>query len=232
VAPPRRAAPAAGPLVPGRATLVLERGEGRDGARFQLGKEQVAAGRSHGAVIFPEDPCLAPHHATFFYRAGALHLRDEGAPGGTYLRLRGTSVPVRPGDLFALGDRLLRFAGPLPASPPGPPDGTRRLGAPRPPTPTVVIEEVLEGGIIGRVFVRGGGSVTIGRSGCSVNLGDDPYLSAAHAELVVDSAGAARLKDLGSSNGTYVRVTPRAERELHDGDWLRLGREVLRVEVE
>jgi pSer/pThr/pTyr-binding forkhead associated (FHA) protein len=231
VAPPPRAAPVAGPLIPGRATLVLERGEGRDGASFQLNREVVGAGRTQGVVIFPDDPCLAPLHATFFYREGSLHLRDEGAPGGTYLRLRGPSVPLRPGDLFAVGGRLLRFAGPLPQPAPGLPDGTRRLGAPRPPSPTVVIEEVLEGGVTGRVFVRGGGSVTIGRSGCAVNLGDDPDLSQAHAELVVDSAGNARLKDLGSSGGTFIRVPPRAERELHDGDWVRLGREVLRVEV-
>jgi pSer/pThr/pTyr-binding forkhead associated (FHA) protein len=229
--PPPRAAPVTGPLVPGRATLILERGEGLDGASFQLNRDVVGAGRTQGAVIFPDDPCLAPLHATFFYRAGTLHLRDEGAPGGTYLRLRGPSVPLRPGDLFAVGDRLLRFAGSLPAPAPGPPDGTRRLGAPRPPSPTIVIEELLEGGVTARVFVRGGGSVTIGRSGCAVNLGDDPYLSQAHAELVVDSAGGARLKDLGSANGTFIRVPPHAERELHDGDWLRFGREVLRVAV-
>jgi pSer/pThr/pTyr-binding forkhead associated (FHA) protein len=209
---------------------VLERGEGPDGATFRLDREVVGAGRTQGAVLFPDDPCLGPLHATFTYRAGLLHLRDEGAPGGTYLRLRGPSVALRPGDLFAVGDRLLRFAGALPPPPPGPPDGTRRLGAPRPPTPTLVIEELLEGGLTGRVFVRGGGSVTIGRSGCAVNLGDDPFLSQAHAELIVDSAGSARLKDLGSSNGTFVRLPSRAERELHDGDWLRLGREVLRVE--
>jgi hypothetical protein len=221
----------AGPVTPGRASLVLERGEGLEGVTFQLGREVVGAGRTQGGVIFPDDPCLAPLHVTFFYRAGGLHLRDEGAPGGTYLRLRGPSVPLRAGDLFAVGDRLLRFAGALPAPPPGPPDGTRRLGAPRPPTPTIVIEEVLEGGVAGRVFVRGGGSITIGRSGCAVNLGDDTYLSQAHAEVVVDSSGGARLKDLGSSSGTFVRVPPHGERELHDGDWLRLGREVLRVEI-
>jgi pSer/pThr/pTyr-binding forkhead associated (FHA) protein len=230
-APPLRSGPAAGPLRPGRATLILEHGAGLDGASFQLDREVQGAGRTEGAVVFPDDPCLAPLHATFFYREGSLHLRDEGAPGGTYLRLRGPSVPLRPGDLFALGDRLLRFAGSLPQPAPGAPDGTRRLGAPRPPSPTVVIEELLEGGATGRVFVRGGGSVTIGRSGCAVNLGDDPELSQAHAELVVDSAGGARLKDLGSAHGTFIRVPPHAERELHDGDWLRLGREVLRVEV-
>jgi len=208
-----------------------ERGAGLDVASFQLDREVTGAGRTEGTILFPDDPCLAPRHATFLYREGSLHLRDEGAPGGTYLRLRGPSVPLRPGDLFAVGVRLLRYAGSLPQPAPGPPDGTRRLGAPRPPSPTVVIEELLEGGVTGRVFVRGGGSITIGRSGCAVNLGDDPELSQAHAELVVDSAGGARLKDLGSAHGTFIRIPPHAERELHDGDWLRLGREVLRVEI-
>lgn len=230
--PPVRSATAFfGPLAPGRAKLVLERGEGMDGATFRLNAERVTAGRSQGQVIFPGDPCLAPLHATFFYRDGALHVRDEGSPGGLYLRLRGPSVPLRPGDLFVVGDRLLRYAGPLLAAPPGPPDGTRRLGAPRPGSAAVVLEEWLEGGVGGRVFVRGGPSITIGRAGCAVNLGDDPYLSQAHAELVLQADGGAKLRDLGSSNGTYVRVPPHAERELHDGDGLRMGREVLRVAI-
>ncbi len=218
-----------GALPPGRGQLVLERGEGPEGTTFRLGADEIQAGRSHGAVLFPADPCLAPHHATFFYREGALHVRDEGAPGGLYLRLRGPSVPLRPGDLFVVGDRLLRYAGPLPAPPPGPPDGTRRLGAPRPGAAAAVVEEWLEGGVGGRVFVRPGPSVTIGRAGCALNLGDDPCLSQVHAELVLEGEGGARLRDLGSTNGTFVRIPPHAERELHDGDGLRMGREVLRV---
>ncbi|MFO0581904.1 MAG: FHA domain-containing protein [Anaeromyxobacter sp.] len=220
-----------GALTPGRAKLVLERGSGNEGSTFRLNAESVEAGRTKGAVIFPDDPCLAPHHATFFYREGNLHVRDEGAPGGLYLRLRGLSVPIRPGDHFVVGDRLLRYAGPLPPSPPGPPDGTRRLGAPRPTGNAVVIEEWMEGGAAGRVYVRGGPSVTIGRAGCAVNLGDDPFLSQAHAEVLVEPDGNARLRDLSSSNGTFVRVPPHGERELRDGDCVRLGREVLRVAV-
>jgi len=220
-----------GALAPGRAKLVLERGAGFEGATFRLNAESVEAGRAKGAVVFPDDPCLAAHHATFFYRNGALHVRDEGAIGGIFLRLRGLSVPLKAGDMFVVGDRLLRFAGLLPPAPPPPPDGTVRLGAPRPAGPSAVIEEWLEGAVAGPVFVRAGPSITIGRTGCAVNLGDDTFLSQAHAELLLEPDGSVRLRDLGSSNGTFVKVPPHAERELRDGDCVRMGREVLRVAV-
>jgi hypothetical protein len=218
-----------GAVQPGRMRLVLERGTGTEGATFKLTGESTGAGRAAGAVSFPDDPCLAALHATFLYRNGGLHVRDEGAPGGIYLRLRGLSVPLRPGDTFVVGDRLLRYAGPLAPPLPATPDGTRRLGSPRPPAEAVAIEERLEGAGGGRVHVRAGPSITIGRAGCAVNLGDDPHLSQAHAEVLVEADGRVRLRDLGSSNGTFVRVPSHAERELRDGDYLRVGREVLRV---
>jgi hypothetical protein len=219
------------PLAPGRVRLVLEGAPALAPAAFPLDADAVEAGRSRGALRFPDDPALASHHATFLFRAGVLLVRDEGAPGGTFVRLRGQSTPLRPGDHFVAGDRLLRFAGPLPPAPQPAPDGTRRLGAPRPLGVAIVLEERLEGGASGRVFVRGGPSVTIGRAGCAVNLGDDAFLSQAHAEIVVDAGGGARLRDLGSSRGTYVRIAPHGERELRDGDTVRLGRQVLRVAV-
>jgi pSer/pThr/pTyr-binding forkhead associated (FHA) protein len=230
-APGRSATQVFGALSPGRAKLVLEGGDAYEGATFRLNADAVEAGRTRGAVLFPDDACLAPHHATFFYRDGVLHVRDVGAPGGLYLRLRGLSVPLRAGDHFVIGGRLLRYAGQLPAPPPQPPDGTRRLGAPRPPPPAIVVEEWLEGGAGGRVFVRSGPSVRIGRAGCAVNLGDDPLLSQAHAEIVLEQDGGARLRDLGSSNGTYVKIPRHAERELRDGDFVRMGHEVLRVAI-
>jgi pSer/pThr/pTyr-binding forkhead associated (FHA) protein len=91
------------------------------------------------------------------------------------------------------------------------------------------VEEILVGGAAGRVWVRGGPSVTLGRAGCAIDLGDDPYLSLAHAEIVVEPDGTARLRDLGSSNGTFVRLPAHAERELREGDVIRMGSEVLRV---
>jgi pSer/pThr/pTyr-binding forkhead associated (FHA) protein len=219
-------------VAPRRARHVLVGAGAPPGATFALDADSVEAGRSHGAIRFPDDPCLAPHHATFFRRGGALHVRDEGAPGGIHLGLRGLSVPLRPGDPFVVGSRLLRYAGPLPAPAAPPADGTRRLGAPRPAAPAIVVEECLEGGAAGRVFVRSGPSVTIGRTGCGVSLGDDPQLGQPHAEIAVDHDGTARLRDLGSSGGTYVKLPAHAERALRDGDLVRMGRQVLRVAIE
>ena len=209
--------------------LVLERGDGKEGSRLQFIASETTIGSADASLPFPEDPWLAPLHATFSLRDGRLFVRDEGSTGGTYLRLRGLSVPIRPGDAFALGDRLLRFGGPLPAPSPPAPDGTRRLGSPRPAALAVLLEERLAGGVSGRVWLRSGPSVTLGRAGCAVNLGDDPFLSQAHAEVLLEGDGTARLRDLGSANGTFVRIPARAERELRDGDLVRVGRQVLRV---
>jgi pSer/pThr/pTyr-binding forkhead associated (FHA) protein len=221
--------PLGGPAAP--CQIRVERGDGREGSVFPVGAGETAVGRSEGALTFASDPSLAPRHASFFLREGRMVVRDEGSPGGTFLRLRGLTVPLRPGDAFAVGDRLLRFGGPLPASAPPAPDGTRRLGSPRPTGQAVLIEERLAGGITGRVWLRSGPSVTLGRAGCAVNLGDDPFLSQAHAEVVLEGDGTARLRDLGSANGTFVRIPPRSERELSDGDLVRVGRQVLRVLV-
>jgi pSer/pThr/pTyr-binding forkhead associated (FHA) protein len=209
----------------------VERGDALEGAAFPVGSDEVSVGSRDAVMAFPTDPCLARLHATFFVRGGRMHVRDEGSSGGTFLRLRGLTVPLRPGDAFAVGDRLLRFGGLLPAGAPPAPDGTRRLGSPRPLGHAVLLEERLAGGIAGRVWLRSGPSISLGRAGCSVNLGDDPFLSQAHAEVVIEGDGTARLRDLGSANGTFLRLPPRSERELRDGDLVRVGRQVLRVSV-
>lgn len=228
----RSVAPSAGVRpVPG-ATLTLERGAGVRGATFRLEPGAAPAGRGPGPLSFPGDPSLAPHHATFLWRDGALRLLDQGSPGGSYLRLRGDeSARLAPGDAFVIGERVLRYAGPLPAPAAPPPDGTRRLGAPRPTPPTVVLEELLEGGAPGRVHVRGGPVLVIGRGGAGVSLGDDPSVAPAHAELRLDPDGSVRLRDLGSATGTFVRLPTRGEQPLRDGDVVRIGREVLRVSL-
>ncbi|MFY3744252.1 FHA domain-containing protein [Anaeromyxobacter sp. Red801] len=222
-------APAAPPLAPGRVELVPEPGPGPARAPFRLARPSTVAGRSEGALRLADDPSIGDRHATFLFRDGALLVRDEGAPGGVLVRLRGHPASLRPGDPFAVGGRLLRYAGPLPPPPLPSADGTRRIGSPRPAPPAVAVEELLEGGAPGRTWVRSGPSITVGRAGAAVSLGDDPSIAPAHAELRIEADGTARLRDLGSATGTFARVPPHGERELREGDAVRLGRTVLRV---
>ncbi|MEA2699547.1 MAG: hypothetical protein QOI66_3818, partial [Myxococcales bacterium] len=56
----------------GRAKLVVIKGEGVDGITYQLNGTEHIAGRTEGAILFPDDPLLSPRHANFLYREGRL----------------------------------------------------------------------------------------------------------------------------------------------------------------
>jgi pSer/pThr/pTyr-binding forkhead associated (FHA) protein len=52
---------------------------------------------------------------------------------------------------------------------------------------------------------------------------DDPGISRRHAEVLLHADGRASVRDLGSTNGTFVDEQTVREIELHDGDTLRVG---------
>ena len=52
---------------PGKARLILIRGEGMDGLSYHLKPDQHIVGRS-GQLECPEDPFISPKHANFYYR--------------------------------------------------------------------------------------------------------------------------------------------------------------------
>jgi pSer/pThr/pTyr-binding forkhead associated (FHA) protein len=207
-----------------RGKLILIRGIAGEGRQFPLTGGSMAAGKT-GAVSFPEDPYIGALHATFFYRGDDLVIKDEGAGNGVYVRLKEGQV-LRPGDMFSIGEHLLRYAG-ISAAPAVP---AARHGSPRTSDRLQVIEEILEGGGTGRVCKRPGPSITIGRVGCDLSFPSDGFISARHAELSL-AGETPFLRDLGSANGTFVRILPRTDRVLKHGDYLLLGRELLRVEI-
>lgn len=207
-----------------RGKLILIRGISGEGRQFQLGSAPSSVGRS-GAIAFPEDPYIGQLHGTFSFRGDELIVKDEGAGNGIYVRLREPQA-IRPGDMFSIGEHLLRYNG-ISAAPPVP---VARHGSPRTSDRLQVIEEMLEGGTVGRVCKRAGPTVTIGRVGCDLSFSADGFISAKHAELTV-SGETAFLRDLDSANGTFLRVQPHADKVLKHGDYLLLGRELLRVEV-
>jgi pSer/pThr/pTyr-binding forkhead associated (FHA) protein len=211
--------------VPGKAKLILIRGEGVEGLSYQLNAEQHVVGRN-GQLVFPDDPFVSPRHANLFYRSGKLVVRDEGSQNGVFWRVRG-SIDVFPGDHFLAGEQLFRVEGPPKANDGPAPDGTYFYSSPKHQTHFRIVQ-LLHGGGEGMAVCARGQTLQIGREGGDLNFPGDLYMSASHCKLE-ESAGKLTLTDLNSRNGTYVRL--KAERELAHGDYLFIGRKLLRVEI-
>lgn len=210
---------------PAKAKLILIRGEGMDGLSFHLKAEQHIVGRN-GQLVFPDDPFVSPRHANFFYRDGKLVVRDEGSLNGVYIRVRGT-VEIAPGDTFLAGEQLFRLEATPRATDGQDPDGTYFYSSPKHPSPFRLVQ-VLQGGAMGMTVCARGGSLQIGREGGDLNFPVDLYMSSSHCRLE-EQGGKFFLTDLNSRNGTYVRI--KNERELTHGDYLFIGRKLLRVEL-
>jgi pSer/pThr/pTyr-binding forkhead associated (FHA) protein len=210
---------------PGKAKLILIRGEGVEGLSYQLNAEQHIVGRN-GQLVFPDDPFVSPKHANLFYRNGRLVVRDEGSLNGVFLRVRGT-VEVQIGDQFLAGEQLFRIDSTPKASDGPASDGTYFYSSPKHQSPFRVTQ-ILQGGAPGMTVCARSSGLQIGREGGDLNFPSDLYMSASHCKLE-DAGGKITLTDLNSRNGTYIRL--KAERELAHGDYLFIGRKLLRVEI-
>jgi pSer/pThr/pTyr-binding forkhead associated (FHA) protein len=187
-------------------------------------------GRSKGAILFPDDVFVSRHHGTFLLREGRLFVRDEGSVSGIFVSVLGGEA-IQAGGHFAAGQHLFRFAGPLASPAPSPPGGPATYGAPmRPGQQLYALEEVLVGGRPSRAVVTPGPNLTIGQHRCDLSYPGDETLAPQHCELSPNGRGAT-LRDLSGGLGTYVRLSPGVERPLTAGDRLRIGQQLIHVEV-
>jgi pSer/pThr/pTyr-binding forkhead associated (FHA) protein len=220
-------------LEPGKAKLVVIKGEGYtsdagDETVYLLGGRQHPAGRTQGQILFDRDSWVSPTHANFSYRDdGRLIVKDEGSLNGVYLRVR-QPVEMQVGDLLLAGEQVFRLdatprAGDQPEA-----DGTFFYSSPKRPSP-FRLTQILRGGTTGMLICARETSVTVGRDGCDMNFPNDPYMSGRHCKVEIGANGKFTLTDLGSKNGTYIRI--RGERELAHGDYVFIGRELLRVDI-
>jgi pSer/pThr/pTyr-binding forkhead associated (FHA) protein len=210
---------------PSRARLILIRGEGMDGLSYHLKADEHVVGRQ-GQVEFPDDPFVSPRHANFFYRDNRLVVRDEGSLNGVFFRVRG-SVEIVPGDMFLVGEQVFRLDPTPKASDGADGDGTFFYSSPKYPS-AFRLNQILEGGAIGMTVCTRGNTIQIGREDGDINFPADVYMSARHA-TVEEREGKYLLTDLDSRNGTYLRL--KAERVLSHGDYVFIGRRLLRVEM-
>jgi pSer/pThr/pTyr-binding forkhead associated (FHA) protein len=208
-----------------RAKLTLIRGDGDDGVSFTLAGQDHLAGRGDCPIAFPDDPFLAPTHANFRYTNGTLVVRDEGSLNGVFVRITG-KAELPAGSTLLVGEQVLRVAlAPVFEDTPDAEGTYFSASMPRPAR--MEIRQFLRGGTTGWVY-RVGDVATLGREGNDINFPDDPFISGHHAEVKLDG-GALMVTDLGSRNGTFIRVS--GEKVLRHGDYVFLGQQLLRVEI-
>jgi len=214
--------------VPGKARLVLIRGEGLDGVAYHLNATEHVMGRTEGAMLFAEDPLMSPRHATFFYKDNKLFVRDEGSVNGVFIRIR-TPVTVDSGATFLVGEQLLQVeAVPLDLAPQPDAEGTYFYASPKRAAKLKLVQR-LRGGDVGMIYRARTDAITIGREGNDVNFPEDLFLSARHCSVACAPDGRFVLTDLGSKNGTFLRIVD--ETPLANGDYVFVGQQLFRVEI-
>jgi pSer/pThr/pTyr-binding forkhead associated (FHA) protein len=213
---------------PGAFRLVVVNNDGSDRAVYSLGGEQVDIGRVEGDLLF-DDPYLAPRHARIEITGGAFTLFDLETRNGVFRRLRAATDLV-PGDTLLMGRQVLQFEAVAKSENElgaAVSDGIALLGTPVPPAWGRLRLLALTG-LTQDVFHLSRGEIVVGREHGNVVFSDDEFMSRRHAKLT-SSGGRTTIEDLGTANGTFVRV--RGPYKLTAGDQLRMGNVLLRFEV-
>ncbi len=228
-ADPHAAHPAPPPIPepaprPPRFRVTTVRSDGMSGTSFSLDREEVVCGRTEGAVRLAEDPTVSPRHARFVQSHGVLRIEDLGSVNGTYVRLK-EPRRLALGEEFRLGRQLLRLE-PLPRPARQDDRGVQPWGTPDPGY-HLRLSQLLEGGGLGEIFPLREGENLVGREAGEVTFPSDRYVSARHARIDVKGSEVT-LTDVGSSNGTFAKITGSAE--LAPGDQILIGGQLLRVD--
>lgn len=229
--------------------------DGTPGRRFPLGEPQTDLGRTEGDIQLRHDPYVCPRHARFLRENGILSVRDLGSVNRIYLRIRG-SADLAHDDLVLVGLEVLRFevvedpkgdavqsrgGSPTLEVAPGASEdlgrgfepaverGTRVFGSPAGPRHARLCQRTVEG-VTRNVYYLGTPRTTIGREEGDLIFAQDAFMSRRHAAIERDAqTGRFLLRDLGSSNGTFLAI--RGRTELRSGDHLRIGQHLFRVDT-
>jgi len=208
--------------------LVSVRADGGDGASWTIWPGSVVTiGAKTGQLRFPNDRFISDPHARCRRLGDRMEIADMNSRNGIYTRIKG-QVHVYPGDMFLMGQHLLRLANLPTEVPVQDPGESEWFGTPcSPPWGRLVL--VGAGGVESNIYDLRDQSVVIGREDCHIAFSDDRFMSRRHAKVelrTVSGSIGVFLEDLGSANGTYLRV--RNQVTLSEGDMLRIGDQMLR----
>jgi pSer/pThr/pTyr-binding forkhead associated (FHA) protein len=204
-----------------RLSMTLIRPDGTEGGTHDLRPGENKLGRSFGPV-FENDGYLSPVHALLDIRGVQGVVRDLDSLNGVFVKMT-QEEELQSGQIIRIGQELLRFE--IIPTPEPTADGTELMGSPNPGywgKLTVIIGR----DVTGAAFPLLGESVTLGRERGEINFPDDGYVSGLHARISLRD-GRVFLADLGSSNGTFIKVN--GERGVGNESFVLLGQQLFRL---
>jgi pSer/pThr/pTyr-binding forkhead associated (FHA) protein len=224
-------APPPAPALPS-AHLVVIAQDGSPGREYPLISEQTDMGREEGVITLPNDPYVSSRHCRVVRRDGRFFVRDLDSINGVYVRLR-EPKKLENADLVLIGLEVLRFEVVSDAEKglgPALERGTQLFGSPATPRYARLAQRTVEG-VARDVFYLSREETVVGRESGDIVFTTDPFMSRRHAAITRDPRdNTFILRDLGSSNGTYLKT--RGEIELRPGDHVRIGQHLFRLDVD
>ncbi|HVV85734.1 MAG TPA: FHA domain-containing protein, partial [Kofleriaceae bacterium] len=220
---PRVVTPAAVPRPQPRAQLTLIKPDGAEGGVHELRQGENKIGRNY-ASLFESDGYLSPVHAELIVDGANATVRDLDSLNGVFVKMI-DEEEITAGQVLRIGQELLRFEWIDPQPPV--PDGTEVMGSPNPGywgKVTVILGKDIDGA----AFPLLGDTVTLGRERGEINFPEDGYVSGLHARISLRD-GRVYLADLGSSNGTFMKV--QGERALTNESFVLMGQQLVRVNL-
>jgi len=215
---------------PAWGTAVLVNRDGSDGQRFPLGGEYLVVGRAGADIAFEDDRFLARQHARIERAAdGSVKILPIDTLNGVF-RKADAPIDLADGMIVLVGREVLRFERVDPEEVKVHPlvrHGVALFGSP-PREPWGRLVQIIPSGGHRDVRHLVGDEVVLGREEGDIVFRDDAFMSRRHAAVTWDGKRA-QVTDLGSSNGTFVRVT--APTPLKHGDHVRMGDQLLRIEL-
>lgn len=207
-----------------RVAIRVVRADGGPEALIPMRGDVLIAGRQ-GDLALPDDPFVAENQVRFFFSGARLAVEDIGGGNGVFTRLR-AEREVAPGGEIRLGRQRLLLEPIPPLAPAG--DGATAWGSPDVGFRYRLVQ-LIEGGIRGGAFPLKDGDNTVGREVGDITFATDGFVSGRHALLHV-AQDHLMIRDVGSSNGTFLRLT--APSFVDNGDQFLIGRQLVRVELQ
>jgi len=208
--------------------LIKIKEDGTRGKSMPLYSGVTLVGREKGDLTFPQDVFLSPTHCKLTLGPDGLTCEDLGSENGVFVRVA-QPVALAHDDVFRVGQELLRFEllEKLWAGRVGRGDEAEVLGSDSRTEGWAVLSQLISPKSYGRRVVLVNERSVIGRENGDMTFPEDGYISRTHAEIVRQDGGGL-LRDLGSSNGTYVRQRGRAE--LPSGSLVMIGQQLFLVQ--